>query len=295
MSYRNWSSYSGAYSPITYFRGVPIELTTILVAAHVLAMLAVAAVLGFAPAFLPKLQSWTCFFTANYLSSGHYWTLLTYPFYHNILDSAITGIVFAVEMLIFFSLGREVERYIGRRAYATLYVLLVASLPLSMLALKSLAGIPVSLLAGSGMILFGVAVAFATIYPMAQVFGVISAKWATWIFLLIFSVYFLAHHEWAGLTQFLVVALVAYSFIRNAGVGAGHGLMDWLDNARMEREERRLRAHAEEVQRRVKHEEASVDSVLEKISRSGIASLDAEEHEVLQRARRKLMQQDGRR
>jgi membrane associated rhomboid family serine protease len=256
---------------------------------HVLAMVATATVLGLFPAALPKWQSWVCFFASNYLGSGHYWTLLTYPFYHNILTDHI---FFAIEMLMFFWFGREVERYIGRRAYATLYLLLIVVQPLAMMALKPLAGLTAGSLAGSGMILFGVGVAFATIYPTAQFFGVIAAKWIVWIFLSIFTVYFLAHREWPGLVQFWVIAAASYGFIRNAGVGAGNGLMDWLDNARMEREERKLRARAEAYHRQVKREEASVDSVLEKISRSGLASLDAEEHEVLQRARRKLMQQD---
>jgi hypothetical protein len=269
---------------------VPIELTTVLVALHVLAMVATAGVLGFYPADLQKWQGWTCFFASNF---SHYWTLVTYPFYHNILSDHI---FFAIEMLMFFWFGREVERYAGRRAFAVLYLLLILSQPAALLALKPLAGASLSPLAGSGMITFGIGVSFAVIYPNAQFFAVLAAKWIVWIFLSVFSVFFLARRDWSGLAQFWLVAITAYAFLRHAGVGAGcGGLVDWLENRRMERAEQKLRARAEEHQRRVQREEASVDSVLEKISRSGLASLDADEHEVLQRARQKLMRQDKRR
>ncbi|MDR1305656.1 MAG: rhomboid family intramembrane serine protease [Verrucomicrobiales bacterium] len=289
MPHRNWSPDSRSTAPLTHVRGVPVDLTTILVASQVLAMVATAVVLSWFPAVLRSWQSWTCFFPAHYLAAGHYWTLLTYPFYHDIRSEHI---FFAIEMLMFFWFGREVERSLGRRAYAALYGLLIVVQPLTMLALRGLAA---AALAGSGMLLFGMGVAFAVIYPTARLFGLIAAKWVVWIFLLVFSVYFLAQREWPGLARFWVVAAAAAGLTRAAGAGADAGWLDWLEQARRERAERRRRDRAAAQRQRARREEASVDSVLEKISREGLAALAPDEREVLQRARQKLLRQDRRR
>ncbi|MDR2463269.1 MAG: rhomboid family intramembrane serine protease [Verrucomicrobiales bacterium] len=283
-----WTPNSGSYSPLGYVRGVPVELTTLLVAFHVAATVAVAAVMGLAPEALPKLQTWTWFMT-NVGETGRYWTFLTYPFYH---DIRVMHIFFAVEMLLFWWIGREVERFIGRRPFVLLYAALMVTQPLALLVLSSVIGGAASL-AGSGMLLFGVGVAFATIYPNTRVFG-FAAQWFVWIILSALTAYFVATRNWIGATQLWVMALTAWCFVRNAGVGAGRGLMDRVDDWRLARAGRKSRARAEAQRQRMQREEASVDSVLEKISRNGISSLDAGEHEILQRARRKLLEKERR-
>src|SRR5947208_13634255 len=69
--------------------------------------------------------------------SGQVWRLFTYAFVH--APSALLW--FAVEMYMLFVFGREVERFIGRRTYIGLYVILLfaPALLLTTLALSQAA------------------------------------------------------------------------------------------------------------------------------------------------------------
>ena len=55
------------------------------------------------------------FDSAEVWSGGQVWRLMTYAFIHPPLGSALLW--FAIEMYMLFVFGREVERFIGRRAY----------------------------------------------------------------------------------------------------------------------------------------------------------------------------------
>ena len=72
---------------------------------------------------------------------------------------------FAIEMYLLFVFGREVERFLGRRAYIALYAVLLLTPP----ALLTIWGLwERSVLAGSPALHFGIFVAFATIYPHVE-------------------------------------------------------------------------------------------------------------------------------
>ena len=66
-----------------------------------------------------------------------------------------------------FVFGREVERFIGRRAYIALYVVLLITPP-ALLTIWGLLAAVLSLPSGSSALHFGVFVAFATIYPRVE-------------------------------------------------------------------------------------------------------------------------------
>src|SRR5207249_7375604 len=102
--------------------------------------------------------------------SGQVWRLFTYAFVH-----APSGLLwFAVEMYMLFVFGREVERFIGRRAYIALYAALLIA-PTIVLTTWGLW--QRSVLAGSPALHFGIFVAFATIYPRVELLLRIMAKW----------------------------------------------------------------------------------------------------------------------
>src|SRR5262245_5660672 len=70
-----------------------------------------------------SILAWLQFDSAALWSSGQVWRLFTYAFVH-----APSGLLwFAIEMYLLFVFGREVERFLGRRAYIGLYVFLLVT------------------------------------------------------------------------------------------------------------------------------------------------------------------------
>ena len=114
----SWNRWEGAEGPIFTIGQLRVDLTMLLVGVHTLAM-----VLG-AVATAAGLGAWAAVgvFSPSQMAEGHVWTLLTYPFVHDIRQE---GIWFALEMLMFFWFGREVESAIGRKALGLLYTALV--------------------------------------------------------------------------------------------------------------------------------------------------------------------------
>ncbi|PYK96038.1 MAG: hypothetical protein DME32_18510, partial [Verrucomicrobia bacterium] len=159
---------SDDYRPVTWMGRFPVDVTTILVAVHVvvaiLTCLVVAAGGG-------AVLNFMLFDSARVLGAGQIWRLGTYAFVH----SPSMLLWFAIEMYMLFVFGREVERFIGQRAYIALYAVLLftPSLVLTLWGLGQRTG-----LAGSVALHFGIFVAFATIYPSAELLLRITAKWS---------------------------------------------------------------------------------------------------------------------
>ena len=114
---------SDDYEPLFYARGYPVTLTVLLVATHVLSMVACTFLLA---ANHAALISWLDFSGASVLR-GEVWRLVTYTLDHR------PSLGFAIEMAMLFFFGREVERYLGRRAFGWLYCALVLTTPLLLL------------------------------------------------------------------------------------------------------------------------------------------------------------------
>src|SRR5438067_12395987 len=149
---------SDDYRPVTWMGRFPIDVTTILVALHVgIAILTCLVVAAGGGAVL----NFMLFDSARVLGAGQIWRRGTYAFVH----SPSMLLWFAIEMYMLFVFGREVEKFIGQRAYVVLYVLLLLapSTVLTLWGLEQRTG-----LAGSPALHFGVFVAFASIYPSAE-------------------------------------------------------------------------------------------------------------------------------
>ena len=106
----------------------------------------------------------------SFWQRGEVWQLATYAFVH----SPGNLLWFAIEMYMLFVFGREVERFVGRRAFIVLYatLLLAPTVLLSLWGLDSGSGI-----AGSPALHFGIFIAFAAIYPNVEMLLRIQAKW----------------------------------------------------------------------------------------------------------------------
>jgi len=271
---------SDDYRPVTWMGRYPVDVTTILVGLHVTCAILAAILIAFgAGSMLAYLQ----FDTAAVWSGGQVWRLFTYAFVH--APSALLW--FAVEMYMLFVFGREVERFIGRRAYIVLYLILLIA-PAAVLTVWGLW--QRSALAGSPALHFGIFVAFATIYPRVELFLRIMAKWIALILAGVYTFQLLAYHAWTDLAVVWTSIGAAFLFIEIRGAGPE---LAWWNNMK-ERIGPKPKLHVvqKSVSRRAVEPDdlyASIDPILDKISKSGIGSLTANERRLLNRERDRLL------
>ena len=271
-------SWHGSEGPIFTVGSLRVDLTILLIGLHTLAM-AVAAVLA-----ASGLGDWVsqAAFAAGDLRAGQIWTLVTYPFVHDIRQE---GLWFALEMLMFFWFGREVESAIGRRSYGLLYGALAILPALVLAGAGPLLGSKV--LVGSSTISFAVFLSFCALHPGAQFFFAgLTAKWVGWILLAIYGLAGFAGRDWPGLLQLWLSSLLAVAWVRRGG-------MEWpkisLSRGRKKSGKAKLAAAKKNAGVPVLEK---VDAILDKISKEGIHSLTAAEKKQLEDARAKLLQKD---
>ena len=271
----SWNRWQGAEGPIFTVGNFRVDLTTLLVALHTVAM-AVGAVATAA--------GWGAWVTAGVFSpaqlgEGHVWTLVTYPFVHDIRQE---GIWFALEMLMFFWFGREVESAMGRKSLGMLYAGLTMGPALLLTGLAPWLGSGV--LAGSGTIHFAVFLAFCALHPGAQFFFGLSARWVGWILMAVYSLTYFAGRDWLGGVQLWTTGLMAVAWVRAGGV-------NWPEISLGKRAKTTAKKKGVNKKPGLVPLE-KVDPILEKISREGMGSLTATEKKLLEEARAKLMQKD---
>src|SRR6266481_1580218 len=258
----------------------PVDVTTMLVGLHVAAAILTAILVAFSAGFvLPYLQ----YDSARVLYLGQVWRLCTYAFVH-----PPSGLLwFAVEMYMLFVFGREVERFIGQRAYIALYVALLIA-PTAVLTIWGLW--QRSALAGSPALHFGIFVAFATIYPRVELFLRIMAKWIALILAGVYTFQLLAYHAWTDLAVVWTSIGAAFLFIELRGAGPE---LAWWSNlkARIGPKPKIRVLQRSHARRAVEPDDvyASIDPILDKISKSGIGSLTANERRQLNRERERLL------
>ncbi|MEY2547163.1 MAG: hypothetical protein QOG48_2280 [Verrucomicrobiota bacterium] len=275
---------SDDYRPVTWMGRYPVDVTTLLVVAHVSAMVACCLILAFGA---PGLLAWLQFDSMAVWRSYAFHQFLTYAFVHG-----PSGLIwFAIEMYMLFMFGREVERFFGRRSYIALYALLLLLPPvmLTFWGLSQRTGI-----AGSATLHFGIFVAFAVLFPNVQFFALISAKWVALILAAIGTLSALAVHDWQSLIVLWLTIAAAFLFIELRGAGPE---LAWLNSVKnFGRGKPRLHVVQKSSARRVVEPEdvyASVDPILDKIAKSGIGSLTASERRALDRARARLLNKDS--
>jgi membrane associated rhomboid family serine protease len=272
---------SDDYRPVAWMGRYPVDVTTMLVGVHVIC--AVLACIFTAISSLSGTLNYFVFDSARIWSGLQLWRLGTYAFVH----SPSTLFWFAVEMYMLFVFGREVERFIGRRAYIGLYLILLI-MPPALLMIWSLW--QHSGLSGSLALHFGIFVAFATIYPRAELFLRIMAKWVALILAAIYTFQLLAYHAWSDLVVVWTSIGAAFLFIELRG--AGPELVWWNDlKARFGPKPKFHVVKKTRPQRGAESEDAyaSIDPILDKISKFGIGSLTANERRQLDRERERLL------
>ena len=208
---------SDDYRPVAWMGRYPVDVTTMLVGIHVAAAILAAILVAFGAG---SVLLWLQFDSAAIWSSGQVWRLFTYAFVH-----APSGLLwFAIEMYLLFVFGREVERFLGQRAYIALYAFLLVT-PAALLTIWGLW--ERCAIAGSPALHFGIFVAFATIYPRVELLLRIQAKWVALILAAIYTLQLLAYHAWSDLVVVWTSIGVAFLFVELNG--AGPELAWWND------------------------------------------------------------------
>lgn len=302
---------SDDYQPLFWVGGRPIHVTTFLVIVHGVAMVGCCLLRGFN--LFDPLQ-WMAFSSEAVLRHGQIWRVVTYAFAHS------PSIGFLIDMALLFLFGREVERFFGRKVFATLYAGLVLSAPTVLLLTGMFRGTGeqelmllenASGFGGSSMVTFGVFIAFATIYPSVQIFFGIPCVWIASALLSIFTLALFGNHYFVALTVLWTESTVA--FLGSRYMKMGSDAFAFFGNLR-ERFPRKTTPRG--VRPRLKPRRAidasepaepvgalsnyrpagdvheSIDPLLDKISKHGLASLTHSERATLERARVSLLRKD---
>ena len=189
-----------------------------------------------------------------------------------------------------FYFGRGVEEYVGRKTYINLYLALVL-IPAVLFTALGLLGVWGSYMGGYGTI-FGLFIAFATLYPGVEIniwFVNLTAKWWAIVLLSVLSLVYLRSP--LALGALWSDALIGYFGMRL--IGAGYG-MTWVTDWIEEKQAQRLANKHQIKVLKDAEETASIDDILEKISKQGVGSLSAKERAALEQARTNLLKRDQR-
>jgi membrane associated rhomboid family serine protease len=272
---------SDDYRPVAWMGRYPVDVTTMLVGLHVVC--AVLACILIAIPGLGGTLNYFVFDSARIWNGMQVWRLGSYAFVH--YPSSLLW--FAIEMYMLFVFGREVERFIGRSAYIGLYLILLVT-PAALLTVWGLW--QRSALSGSPALHFGIFVAFATIYPRAELFLRIMTKWVVLILAAIYTLQLLAYHAWSDLMVVWTSIAAAFLFIEMQGAGPE---LPWWD-ALKARFAPRPKFHVVPKMHSSRSAETddvytSIDPILDKISKFGIGSLTASERRQLDRERERLL------
>ena len=267
--------------PITWIGSFPVHVSTALAGVHAATLILTA--LALAAGAESALQTFV-FSSAAVTADLSIWQLATYAFVH-----MPPYWLFLIELYLLVVFGREIESYLGRGAFIRLYLTLLLAPTLLFTAAEFLGWH--TGYSGSSALHFGVFVAFALIYPTAEMFFGIQAKWIALALLAINSLQCLALSDYEALAVLAVDSVAACLFIARFQGKLALPERNYRIPIQRSSPPRPSRQPSAEPVEEDLH--GSIDPILDKISRSGIASLTARERERLEKARHKLIAKDG--
>ncbi len=261
--------------PLTWIGNFPVYASTVLAGIHGVALIVSAlAMASGAESFLQSLV-----FSSEAISS-HWdlWQTVTYAFVHR-----PPYWFFLLELYLLVVFGREIETFLGRRAFLKIYAGLLLA-PSMVFLMAEWAGLP-TIYWGSSALHFGIFVAFTLLYPSAEIFFTIQARWVALALLAINSLQCLALADYTSLT-----ALAADCVVACVMVGFFQGRFAMPSPERPIK----IRMPAKALPQKPDEDVLdSIDPILEKISRHGMGSLTVRERERLQKARAQLIAKDA--
>jgi membrane associated rhomboid family serine protease len=267
--------------PLTWVGRLPVYLSTVIAFAHGLMMVFTALALASGAEWFFGLLA---FSPQSSVGKLQLWQFVTYAFVNR------PEIFTLIQLVLLAFFGRDVEKFIGRKAFAWLYAVLVLSIPV-LLSLLSFLGIESGTYYGSDAVHFAVFVAFVMIYPGAEIFFGIQARWIAIALLGIYTLQMLAYRQWINLSILWWSCGLAALWMMREGVRTFS--LPSVSNLPLRRPERRSKpANREPVKEGELYE--SIDPILEKIARQGIGSLTRGEREKLERVRAALLAKERR-
>ncbi len=269
--------------PLTWIGNFPVHVSTVLAGIHAATLVLTA--LALAAGAETALQTFI-FSSSAVAHDFSLWQLASYAFVH-----MPPYWLFLIELYLLFVFGREIEAYLGRRAFIRFYLTLLLA-PTVLFTAAEWLGWHTGY-AGSSALHFGVFIAFALIYPTAEMFFGIQAKWIALALLAINSLQCLALSDYEALAVLAVDSVTACLFIarfqgRLALTMPSRRYRIPVHRAPSPQQPHQVAADPEEEDLH-----GAIDPILDKISRSGITSLTTRERERLEKARHKLIAKDA--
>ncbi len=270
-------------APLTWVGKVPVYLATVIAAAYGVAMIFCAVARAANAQWF--FDTFT-FSTFGALEQFHLWQFVSYAF---VVFEPREYLWIALQLFFLASFGREVEKFIGRASFAWFYGALLLAPPI-FLSLLSLAG-GQHIYAGSGAVNFAVFIAFAYIYPRAEIFMSIEARWVALVLLGINSLMLLGGQNATGLGILWLECIVAVGWMIKEGVGTFE-LPSPAAFFKRKHSQRKLRVVPKNEPAKEVGLHDSIDPILEKIASRGMSSLTRAERETLERARVALLEKE---
>jgi hypothetical protein len=267
--------------PLTWVGRVPVYLSTAIAFAHGVMMVFTALALASGAEWFFQVLA---FSPQSAISKLNLWQFVTYAFVNR------PDIFTLIQLVLLAFFGRDVEKFIGRKAFAWLYAVLILAIPV-LLALLSFLGIDSGTYSGSDAVHFAIFLAFAMIYPGAEIFFGIQARWIAIAFLGIYTLQFMASRQWISLSILWWECAVAAAWMMREGVRSFS--LPSVSAIPLKRPERRAKPTRREPEKEGELYD-SIDPILEKIARQGIASLTRSEREKLERVRAALLEKERR-
>jgi membrane associated rhomboid family serine protease len=272
--------------PVTYFRGHPIYWATILTGTYAIGVLAT--FFAQATGNLETIVSLLAFDYARSILGGQLWQIFTYSFITEPSFFSIIGLLFLYVSAV------EIEKYIGKARFLTLYGVIVLIPVLSLTAYGVFTNSPI-LFFGQTQIMIGLFIAFCTLYPGVQWGGFLTAKWIAIASLVLSSAIDISSSAWVSFSELWLISGFSFGYIRFLQRGG-----EWPSfrlPLRRRRPKLRVVQKAKSRSRPTTievsgNETSEIDPLLDKIAKHGLGSLTSQERAALERARAKLLEKD---
>ena len=270
--------------PVSYFRGYPIYCATLLTVAYGVGILFTAIL-----EHSIDLMGLFGFLPSRSILQGQVWQILTWTFVN--LPSFFT----LFSLFFLYIAAVEVEKYIGRARFLTLYAILTLTPALAytvwMFFFRDYFPI-----IGDYYVAVGFFIAFCTLYPGLQWLGFLSLRWLGLISYAIGALMAISQRDWSALLSLTLVCLAAFGYIRFLQAGLE---FPSIPNPFRGLRRPHLRVVPKATSRSAPPAELKqtdnneMDRLLDKIAKYGLASLSAKERDALERARARLLEKDG--
>ncbi len=199
------SSFKRGSPPSPISVGYPIYYATILTVAYAVGVLAT--FFAQATGNLEAIISLLAFDTAHSIFGGQIWQIFTHSFV------AIPSFFTIIGLLFLYVSAVEIEKYIGKARFLTLYGVIVMIPVLSLTVVGAFTNFPIRFL-GQTQIMIGLFIAFCTLYPGVQWGGFLTAKWVAIASLALSSVIDLSSSDWITLSELWLISGFAFGYIR---------------------------------------------------------------------------------